>query len=379
MRNLEASGIVIGLNRFLLIIITIIGLLLPFTTYAQTPPKVMWDAPEGTLGWCTAVWGTETVFAEECYRDPIESCYAQYSSFASEAYFEGATQYGGYWDIYKCSWTTDLVVPHPSTIYFKCVLGFTAIFPGVCVKESYAYQTDMWCEPAPKTCNPIDILTGAKSFKANDYATTDGSISLDRYYVSLPYGKMPDSIVANNASLANWRLFFDTQLQIIRASGKFAVLHADGTSRWFFKDTDGSLKPLGRDGQTDQDASLKLIGTWPANLNTLTSVSSTWEYRDKHDTIWTFKSTPHPMDGSTLVAKPISMKDASGRILSFAYDQYGALSTMTDQWGKTISFVWNYTDTYDGSKVPTKIAMNIAQVNLPGGHFIRYHYIDYGD
>ena len=94
---------------------------------------------------------------------------------------------------------------------------------------------------------------------------------------------------------------------------------------------------------------------------------------DPDDSVWLFQTYLNPIDGYYDIAHPISVTLRGGMILTLTYGTYNELTSVTDSYGKTITFTWTYWDpsTLGLSQPITPIA--IASAALPDGTSIIYN------
>ena len=333
-------------------------------------------------GWCTPLMG-----GGGCYGSPMSACAAQAASYAPTETFEGYTD-SDFWSSKNCQWTTHFGTILPASTSFQCDSGYTGRPPGVCVPTNANFQLRPYCNcgsannggyPSLATGWPIDILTGAKMFRATDFSTADGSLKLERFYASSEYGGIPWIMSKTPASIAgNWRFWFQRELQLGNSGGswsQYAELEtADGGSFAFsYNRTYSFMAPYQPDYSTVQtDYTLGFVGTWPSNLSTVTSASSEWTVHDPDDSVWLFQTYLNPIDGIYDIAHPLSVTLRGGMAWTFAYGTYNELTSVTDSYGKTITFTWTYWDpsTLGLSQPITPIA--ITSASLPDGTSISY-------
>jgi RHS repeat-associated protein len=331
--------------------------------------------------WCTALMG-----GGGCYGDPGTACDAQWHSYAPSETFEGYTDSKS-WASKNCQWSTHLGTILPATTWFQCDSGYTARPPGTCVKNNANFQLRPYCNcgsannggsPMLATGWPIDILTGAKMFRATDFSTADGALKLERFYASSEFGGIPWIMFKTPASIAgNWRFWFQREVQLLDNPdsewGQYAEIEtADGGSFAFsYSRTYGVMQPYQPDYSTVQtDYTLSFIGTWPSNLATLINASTQWTVHDPDDSVWLFQTYLNPISGKYDIAHPLTVTLRGGMTLTLAYGTYNELTSVTDSYGKTITFTWTY---WDGTALGEPITpVGITSASLPDGTSISY-------
>lgn len=369
-RKNEARSLILAWALALLGLLTVI---LPTSVRAQT---YTYTPPAHTKGWCTV---TATP-GSGCYATPQQACERQHADFADDAIYHGAFPSSNWYE-YDCSWGPRPGDPLPAPVYFNCDGNpdYQREPPGYCTQydltncncdQNYGANPNEW------TAHPINIMSGAKRFTDNDFTSADGSLKFDRTFVSLPNGGLTNAVVTLQRSLANWYMFFDVSLQFGNWTGSHvvAVLNADGTAGKYQRQSDGSFAPFTSDYYhpiASTDATLQFVGTWPSNLDDLTKTASEWVLTDAESNIWTLQTYPGPSNSGYLVAHPVSVQRPDGTVLTFTYDTDNALTTITDQAGKTVTVNWNKLVSPSSSAAGT-----VASLTLPGGYSVRYTYQD---
>jgi len=166
------------LSRLLMIMCLAFGVGAAINTeaYAQST----WTPPAGTGGWCTWTPGNGTA----CYADATSACARQHSDIGGPGQFYGASP-STTWGSAGCNWEYVFGYSRPGGVSFTCMSGYSDA-PGLC--EGEPYPLDCSCgTSSPTTQHPINPLTGAKRFKASDFASADGALVIDRTFVSRPY------------------------------------------------------------------------------------------------------------------------------------------------------------------------------------------------
>jgi RHS repeat-associated protein len=345
-------------------------------------------------GWCTALMG-----GGGCYGDPMAACDAQWGSYAPSETFLGYSD-SAYWNSKNCQWTTHLGTILPATTWFQCNSGYTARPPGVCMKNNANFQlrqppppppspppipcncdsANNSASPMPRTKNPIDLLTGSKVFRVTDFSTADGSLKLERFYASIEYGgvtwimsKTPDAIAGS------WRFWFQRELDLTYSYGAWSryaeIETADGGSFGFsYSNTWSVMQPYLPDyGTVQTDYTLSFVGSWPSNLDTVITSSTQWTVHDPDDSVWLFQTYLDPRSGNYDIGHPVSVTFRGGMTWTFTYGTYNELTSVTDSYGKTVTFTWSYWDpsTLGLSQPITPVA--IVSAALPDGTSIVYN------
>ena len=338
-----------------------------------TPAKAWQD---DTLGWCTPAGGPPGQL--ECgFATAADACARQKKVYAPTSLGAGAAPFGTHWYNNVCIWDTAFGESHPTLVQFKCKYVLFPVGPKLC---SYPPQDSCTRgNSTGATGNPIDLVSGTKRFRATDYETTDGSLRLVRSYSSLAGTGSPSKFAALPAGLANWYFDFQVELQI---SGDWESLRTvtvslpHGRAVSFQRQTSGTVTPYtpASHPRPQTDYTLSLVGTWPSNLNTIRNAATTWTLRDQADNVWTLQTLADTNTGLFTVARPTSVVRRNGQQLTFQYGAARELTSITDSFGKTITFDWHLIDqTTIGGTGPVVLGA-IKQANLPGGYKVKYSY-----
>jgi YD repeat-containing protein len=224
--------------------------------------------------------------------------------------------------------------------------------------------------------NPVLLTTGTKYETEEDFATADQRLVVGRQYRSFQSGGAT-VYQTNPLGLGDyWRLTFGYELHIKAPFGSWnaLTLHVpDGACYDFRRDTTGALV------STEDDAgqiaiSLALDGAWPTDLNTLTDSSTRWRVTLPDNRVVTLETVQPSGSTEFTVARPVTIADLDGYTQTFRYDALGALQTITDNLGRTLTFTWLVLDPslYGGTSAPRPLA--VARIVFPDGAAVRYGY-----
>lgn len=336
--------------------------------------RAAWSAPTGVVGWCGQNWspaGTCSYFGTAG-----EACNYTFSQFTPHGgvgpVYDGYVDDGfaHHWYNKDCKWHyTGGMGPGPSGTYFSCSSGYTLQPPGHCIKVGE--DQPVYC-PTCTTLHPIDVLSGNKTFRADDFTTADGALSLARTFNSQPVPSAGNAVSNTVVGLGNWAFDWAFELHISSAwdTGPYVVGVVDprGGVYQFVRDSSTGLmkpnvfwmSPLPQPGFV-----LSFTGTWPGTLANLRNASTTWTLRDPQDRTWYLQTYADPITGLYEIARPTSMVERNGRTLTFAYGTGYKLTSITDSDGKQITFDW---DTVAGRPAAISVA------HLPGGSTVNYFY-----
>jgi hypothetical protein len=333
---------------------------------AQAQATVSWAAPAGTLGWCNYLPNN----VNHCFGSPGEACYDLYRWWAPTGSYVGYAD-KGIWSSKACKWNG---IPYPADVYFLCSSG-SSVAPGRCTAETLPARAPGdggvgQCRPC--TEHPIDIVTGAKLFRAEDYSN-GAALDLSRTFSSMPTGNMHGLVVRPLAGLANWAFDFEYELQIAtwdQNNQTLAVLSPHGSSYLFKRDASGNMVPNndGVDVVPQHDYKLSYDGAWPSDVTGIQSAQTNWILQDSQDRVWYLQSRKDPATNRWLIAQPVRMVEPGGRELKFLYGFQNELDSITDSNGNQITFEWQW----------TTLPAAISVAHLPGGDSIHYVYESIG-
>lgn len=329
---------------------------------------MQWAAPANTYGWCAMVGSAPDAY---CYSDPGSACnrleqwVKTYDNLTNDL---GYTD-GGTWNEKFCRWA-DHWGPVNGQVFWYCVSG-TKQPPGLCVTDdipSRASRDGGAGQCRVCTPHPISIISGAKTFTAEDFSDT-GGLSLSRTFNSNPAGYMQGNVVRPTRGLASWAFDFAFELHLPNwssSSQTAGLLSPRGSSYLFSADASGNVTALhsGNDVSPQNDYTLKYNGAWPSNASNMLNFQSNWILQDAQDRIWYLQSFKDPSSGKYDVALPVRMVDPGGRELAFGYGPTSELLSITDSNGNTISFDWLW----------ATVPVAISAAHLPGGQTINYVY-----
>lgn len=337
---------------------------------------VEWGAPTGTSGWCTAVFGTSG--DSYCYASPYEACARQWQEFGPSATFYGYAEYSQ-WNSKACKWVYNWpdFGPLPATVYWACSPsppGILGIAPGRCLATAEDVPTRVPGDGGIGMCrvctpHPIDIVTGNKFFRAEDFQA-EGATRLSRSYSSLPLGGAKNAVSRLPAGLANWTFDFAYELQVSSDWDVYQIVAVNSPSgaayRFHRNATSGLMEPAVSTEQPmpQQDYFLTFDGTWPGTLSTLANAVSKWILQDSSDRIWYLETRPDPISGKFIVARPMRMVEPGGREYTFTYSNFFELLAVADNQGNEVAFDW----------IRTTVPVAIGAAHLPDGKSITYVY-----
>jgi YD repeat-containing protein len=222
------------------------------------------------------------------------------------------------------------------------------------------------------------LLTGAKLLTATDFASPDGDLALVRLYRSR--GGVASVDRAPVGLGLGWRFSFQHELAIdasFASSGRVSLKTADGASYDFRRQSDGSMAAIfaaSSNGARNTDYQLAFEGAWPADLNLVRTMKTRWRVVDPRGATWILESFSQPgLSAAFEVARPVSLTRGDGYGQSFAYGPLSELQSLTDSFGRQITFTWHYAMSYSGLTEITYPAA-LATASLPGGSRIGYGY-----
>ena len=283
-----------GLQWFLMVFCFATMLQFAATLPAEADTIPMANAPAGTNGWCVRIESGN----DACFGDPNAACAEAHRAWGGPGGFYGATMTESE-TFALCHWEYIINYSRPGGAVFGCASGYLIEAGPRCVLEQMPAKP---CDCArgaladPWSGHPINILTGAKFFSGRDFATADGSLTVDRFFNTMPNMAQGNWLSVTKRSMANWFVNFDVQIQLTQIGwdgNKVAtVLNPDGTALNYKRQTDGSFAAVAPPNSStiDTSGSLQFIGTMPADPATVVNAASQWLFTDKNNTIWTLQT-----------------------------------------------------------------------------------------
>lgn len=326
-----------------------------------------------------------------------------------------ASEPGDIWWSRKCRWTyagwlcpnepippgapSFCGYPAPGLVEFDCDAGYTRVFPGKCTPDPTperpvvsasscpAKNTDQaapFSNPNPPTPNPVVLSTGAKIWSAVDFETDDGLFKIARNYRSSP-GGYTHAMVQGPLGLANgWQFDFGMELQFSSFTGSpsspnanVTLLAPDGSGYDFSLNSSGAFLPQATSGAVSYNYKVEYVGTLPANLATVDDAQTTWRVTGPDDRVWTLKTFAHVNSPSVYrIARPTQAVARDGYTWTFTYGTNGALSSITDTFGRSATFTWNlfYVTTLSNVSGALPYPEAVDTITFPGGTSVKYTY-----
>jgi RHS repeat-associated protein len=345
-------------------------------------------------GWCTSVAPGVT----QCAGTPMAACKIQQNAYAPGATFYGFTD-TSFWNVKDCQWSSGSG-SLPATVSYVCPTGDTGRAPGYCIPTDQDFQTRGAFNQGPppnacnadtaefngggsatgRTLNSIDVLSGAKLFRIVDFTTADGALLLERFYNSFGYGGVGGLVQEPLGLGSRWHYSFQNELHIdwlFQYDGSIDAAIADGGIYNFSKNGSSTLLTANQAtyGTVQKDYTLEFVGTWPSDLGTILTSSTQWKLHDPNDRVWLFQTYRNPATGTYNIAHPISVTFRGGLQWTFSYGSYNQITSITDSYGKSISFDWIIQDSSslgNPSAIPRPAA--ISKATLPDGTTLHYLY-----
>ena len=333
------------------------GLGVPTVALGYTPQT-------GAQGWCTVMPNSTW----NCTSSPGAACAIQKAAFAPLSLYIGVKD-GSAPDVKLCEWKPVLGEPGGSIVTFRCNYGYVQNPFGFCTAEYYDFQSrPTRCGTSNvTTANPIELMNGVKRFRADDFTSVDGGLSLSRTFASRRgTGVLVSFTTETPKGLGNWLYDFQYEIQIpsnFSSPQKVTLLAPDGAAYAFAKNSAGALIAADSQNNPQTDYTLELVGTWLSNPR---SAKTYWKMVDQDDGVWLFETFQHLATGAYQTARPTSYTSREGLVRTFSYSVNGYLTQAQDNRGKTITFDW--------AGYPADSERAISQANLPGGYRIEYAY-----
>jgi RHS repeat-associated protein len=352
-------------------------------TYIALPSQDALAYSGGTKGWCGGLPPLGSGLSA-CASDPDTACDQQFSAWAWQP---GATNKGARdsfrWDVKACDWDRGPGGgPAGSLVNFDCAQGYYPQPNGTCVQDAEQMPVTPVCQcdadPSPKTTRPIDIKSGAKFFRFEDFRTADGSLVIERLFNSRSYGGTVVQIAQAALGLgANWRLGFQHEIGLDpNNGGRLELETADGGSYPFYKGDSGLQLYAGnwKYGPPRQNMyKMEYVGSWPANTADILNASSQWKMTDPNDAVWIFQTIQDPTIGNYRTGRPISVTFRGGLQWTFTYGSYHELTSIQDSYGKQITFTWTLQSRVING-VSGTYPTALTSATLPDGTKLNYLY-----
>ncbi len=330
--------------------------------------NINWAAPTGTYGWCTVNGNLHY----ECFATPVEACRQQMQYYNPTKNFQGYVDTDR-WATKSCSWGPWGGVAS-TIISYLCSDDFARSPPGVCRRENEVFQSCDPCAlshggtPNPVTPRPIEILTGAKVLAATDFELANSALGLTRRFHSLRSGGEGGSMIMLPPAFANWSHDYALELHLGGSwSQGIAGLNTPVGGHYRFVRSGANMLPY-QDATYPllrTDYAVQFVGTFPASTTAVRNAKSQWIVRDAENRTWFLETFRSPGSGLWDVARPVRRVDNSGAELAFAYDAFGALHSVTDSYGRRITFSWIEVN---------EIRRAISAVHLPDGTRLDFTY-----
>jgi RHS repeat-associated protein len=344
----------------------------------------------GTLGWYTVLLPTGT---GGYFSTAMAACRAQFDAYAwPNATFNGPKD-SLHWYTKSCEWTRHGGGPLGGTVTFYCATGYAALPSGVCIDQNLNVEMRITEDSAGRSCgqgtpsvgtqnkggnasgstsHPIDLMTGAKTFRFRDFETADGALVLERVYNSLSYAAEPAVMKRLPWGIGNgWRFTFQHEIHLY-TSAYAALATAEGGAYGFKRDNTTGAWLADNYGNTirrQTDYELAFVGTYPASWSTVVAAPSQWSMRDAQDRVWLFQTYLNASTGKYDIGLPTSVTFRGGLQWTFTYGSLNQLTSITDSYGKVISFTWY---TYDGGGGIPVLLNGIASATVPDGTTYKY-------
>ncbi|NOT39068.1 MAG: RHS repeat protein [Alphaproteobacteria bacterium] len=311
----------------------------------------------------------------------LQACKRQHAVYAPTAIFYGTAPLNTKWYVRVCRWSSGIGIILPTNVTMKCTN--TALKPdgpwGCALPPQDDCDKNKQGTPTGSTPNPIDLVSGTKRFRAVDFETADGALRLVRSYSSLPWAGTPSKLASVPQGLANWQFDFQVELQIgegWEASKTVAIALPNGTAVSFARQTNGTMATYTPAAypRPQTDYTLTFNGTWPSDLNTIRNAKTYWTLRDAQDNVWSLETFADAATGLFTIARPTQVVYRSGLALTLAYGSSYQLTSVTDSYGKQITFTWEMIDPALVGGTGAAIPGAIKEALLPGGYKLKYTY-----
>jgi YD repeat-containing protein len=182
-----------------------------------------------------------------------------------------------------------------------------------------------------------------------------------------------------------WRLSSEYELQLnpmyFPYEGKASILSPNGSSYDFQKQNSTILTKIDDDAN-QINLKLEFEGEWPSDLQDFLKTPSLWKLTLADNSFIRFKT--YPIQGmeaenssniSYNIGRPVEIVHPDGYSQTFTYDEYNALSSIEDNYGRKLKFTWIMQEhTIRDSTNVNKSPLAISRIDLPDGNAISYKY-----
>lgn len=290
-------------------------IILVYLTCATAPANADSPVPEGMIGWTYYSGLSDT---DEHAADPISACARTAMNHMGKP-LRAMRENGHIGDRYDCKYRHFLDaggVNWFATTMLKCKSGYTARWPGVCVKPDEPPPPPRCTQNTPgfTVGNPVQLASGAKLQTETDLTIgqSDG-MRITRTYRSLRRNGRAQS------GGYGWSFSFDRSFYLGPATATVSGTLADGSYFAFKKSADGLFV-----SQHD-----KLM-----TLTALTTEFSEWVLTSSDGRVERYIK----LNGDF---KLISASTRSGETNSYYYDATNQLVRIEDEGGRSIKISWN--------------------------------------
>jgi YD repeat-containing protein len=264
----------------------------------------------------------------------------------------------------------------PNGVGYYCLPGSTPNGWFLC--QQTPVRTDDKCGVG----NPIMLDSGAKREQRTDFKTSDGRLDVKRTYTSIPqlWRESLDLWRPVQGNLGGWAFDFSFEWHMdvyIGTSTYGGTLHTPDGNAFEFDRSANSFTTAAYN--PTYDYTLEIAGTPPSDWSMVRDAVSQWKLKELNTgrtwLLQTFRHDPNDATSSYSIARPISVTAPDGYVQTFAYGAKGELATITDSYGRTLSFAWRqYVPTAIAAPVSLPYPEVIEQITLPDSTKLVYSY-----
>ena len=347
----------------------------------------------------SAKWMTPSGGTSKAYFSTAQAaCNKQHSVYASNSPGPVTATGGLSAHSRKCDWMTHLegdypINPLPSLVLQSCydennniAAGYSLQEPGICIKtteyvrEQKACSYDNGGRPNPTAGNPIIISSGAKYEYVVDYSDADARMVLARTYRSKisPSPKIPFPVSVRPHGLGDlWRFNFQWELLLDKdafsQAGAVALGSPDIVTYGYYLTNSGTVSPQ-NEGIQDVKLTFTYTGTGSFSRANVLNQGGYFTLTTPHGDIVTMTLYIPLNETKYWNAHPTTIRRADGYEWILSYGADNSLTSIVDQFGRTLTFTWHESSNPGES---SQYRRAISSVALPDGTTVHYGYDNY--
>ena len=235
----------------------------------------------------------------------------------------------------------------------------------------------MGATPLGATPNSIDLVSGAKRFRANDYRTAEARVEPGAILHHAAGSRIAEQTRGGAAGPCELAVLVSGRTASFLRLGQLGCRDRRSTrrqrvlisapNRWVDDALYLGYLPATADG-LHADVRRRLARCsehqyWDAKTH--------WTLRDRYDSVWSLETFADVSTGLFTVARPVRITRRGGLQLFLEYGPSNELTLIRDSFGKTIGFEWRLIDPQAVGGTGDVLPGAISQANLPGGDKVK--------